>query len=506
MKVECGSCAARYAIQDEKIAGRVFKIRCKKCQSAIVVRGDRVEAPADGAEPSQAVWHVVVDGAQDGPFDRETLCAMREAGSIGDDAFVWREGWADWEAMSAVEELTPSGARHEGADLFAQSDASPFAGEDDVVASSPSARAERSLTGARNESSVLFSLSNLSLLSTGPTGAPASSRASTATASSTAPPRASTEGSGLIDIRALAASGMGGASTGSSTGSGIGFGSGPGPTASDDRVDALLAIGGANPLSALATPVLAPASAEPDRRPLLVVGLGLFAVLVVAVAAVTVVVLTRRPAPGPEVAMPEVTAPAMTEPEVTAPTAAAPPGAGPRATPEPARSEVREPDVEAVEADATRVSASTERAPRRARNHPPRETPAASPRPDTPPRGDRGDRSLTRLLETALDGDRETPTREASPPAPSLAPAPARSEVVAAMNRLSAPVRACGDGAHGNATVSFAFGSDGAVRSADVTAAELPPAVRSCVAREARTARVPPFAQNTFRVVFPFRL
>ena len=40
MKIICENCGAKYSIADEKVKGKVFKIRCKKCQESIVIRGD----------------------------------------------------------------------------------------------------------------------------------------------------------------------------------------------------------------------------------------------------------------------------------------------------------------------------------------------------------------------------------------------------------------------------------------------------------------------------------
>ena len=39
MKIVCDACSAKYSIADEKVQGKVFKIRCKKCSNIIVVRG-----------------------------------------------------------------------------------------------------------------------------------------------------------------------------------------------------------------------------------------------------------------------------------------------------------------------------------------------------------------------------------------------------------------------------------------------------------------------------------
>ena len=38
MKVVCESCQTRYAIADEKVRGKTFKIKCKKCGAFMVVR------------------------------------------------------------------------------------------------------------------------------------------------------------------------------------------------------------------------------------------------------------------------------------------------------------------------------------------------------------------------------------------------------------------------------------------------------------------------------------
>ncbi|MDQ3035626.1 MAG: zinc-ribbon domain-containing protein, partial [Myxococcota bacterium] len=114
MKIVCDSCGAKYSIADEKVAGRVFKIRCKKCGSAIVVRGDQSaqESAAAGAAPAagfdyggEAVWHVVVEGEQQGPFSPAQLGGMISANTIGWDAYVWREGFEDWKPAQDIEEL-----------------------------------------------------------------------------------------------------------------------------------------------------------------------------------------------------------------------------------------------------------------------------------------------------------------------------------------------------------------------------------------------------------------
>ena len=59
MKVTCQSCQAKYTIADEKVRGKVAKIRCKKCGTTIIVNG--TEGAAAG--PSE---HPVADYTQQG--------------------------------------------------------------------------------------------------------------------------------------------------------------------------------------------------------------------------------------------------------------------------------------------------------------------------------------------------------------------------------------------------------------------------------------------------------
>ena len=44
MKIICDSCSTKYSIADEKVRGKVFKIKCKKCSHIIVANGDRAVA------------------------------------------------------------------------------------------------------------------------------------------------------------------------------------------------------------------------------------------------------------------------------------------------------------------------------------------------------------------------------------------------------------------------------------------------------------------------------
>src|SRR5215468_1035606 len=49
MKFVCDSCSTKYSIADERVRGRVLKIRCKSCNHVITVREEASQAgPAPG--------------------------------------------------------------------------------------------------------------------------------------------------------------------------------------------------------------------------------------------------------------------------------------------------------------------------------------------------------------------------------------------------------------------------------------------------------------------------
>jgi predicted Zn finger-like uncharacterized protein len=129
MKINCQSCGAKYTIADEKVRGRTVKIRCKKCSSAIVVKGPEempppeeeeeddatrvysggevpeglaLSIPPQGADPG---WMVTLDDGAQREGSVEELRAMYEAGTIHDDSYVWREGMTDWKTLADTPEL-----------------------------------------------------------------------------------------------------------------------------------------------------------------------------------------------------------------------------------------------------------------------------------------------------------------------------------------------------------------------------------------------------------------
>jgi len=128
MKFVCDRCQTRYSISDEKVRGKVLKIRCKTCSNIIVVReqtgveqvaastsaavasgGGRgptprteVEMPkAQPAGPSGAdvEWWVAIKGTQHGPMKRAEVEAFYRDGRITARSYCWNEGLSGWSRL-----------------------------------------------------------------------------------------------------------------------------------------------------------------------------------------------------------------------------------------------------------------------------------------------------------------------------------------------------------------------------------------------------------------------
>src|SRR5687767_14975680 len=108
MKIVCDNCSTKYSIADEKVRGKVFKIKCKKCSHIIVVKGQESAAEGqaagfdqketrvfdysgfeggqkDGAAAGSAaadpIWHLVIDREQVGPL---TVAEVQQKWSMGE--------------------------------------------------------------------------------------------------------------------------------------------------------------------------------------------------------------------------------------------------------------------------------------------------------------------------------------------------------------------------------------------------------------------------------------
>lgn len=125
MKVTCQACSAQYTIADDKVKGRKVKIRCKACQTPIVVDGQNPppEAPSTGLSeappaldpfapetavaPDADVWNVNLSDTDSRTMTTAEVIEGFRSALITTDAFVWKDGMGDWVAIMDCVELAP---------------------------------------------------------------------------------------------------------------------------------------------------------------------------------------------------------------------------------------------------------------------------------------------------------------------------------------------------------------------------------------------------------------
>ena len=138
MKFLCSNCKAKYQISDEKVAGRTLRMRCRRCQEEIVIRGDApslvgTPAPAASRAPVSAAavalgselqrqlseppgasvvpaaasegWHVAIGNNPVGPVSLDEVRHKLESGAANAATLVWRDGFDDWLPLRDVPQL-----------------------------------------------------------------------------------------------------------------------------------------------------------------------------------------------------------------------------------------------------------------------------------------------------------------------------------------------------------------------------------------------------------------
>jgi len=407
MKIVCDACQAKYSISDDKVQGKVFKIRCKKCSNIIVVRGGAgaaEPAPAPQQEKDtrvydygyeggdhapagdESVWHVVINQDQVGPMTAVEVQRRFGSGDIDSETYIWREGFTDWLPLSQVDTFASlvasgsapargaggsssgseaiasmfgggedaAGGRSDPGDLFAAASANAGRHDDDAgdlfggkPAASPTSQAANSkMRGERNENSVLFSLNNLAQLASDKPAAVTAHAAPSASSGSSATGGSGGEGSGLIDIRSMASAYLGGPGSGSSKPVPAGIGS----------IDDLPVFGGGGGFSE--PQVIVPIASRGNSNKLMYALIGSVGLLAAAAVVVVVVLLKGGADKPPQIAAitkPDVAAPEARTPEpgttapdpAAKPTAAKPDPTPPAADPKPAAANPTNPPVAA---------------------------------------------------------------------------------------------------------------------------------------------------------------
>lgn len=116
MKFYCDRCNAKYSIADEKVRGKIVKVRCKRCSDIITVSEEtnRAHQSVPGTESgggrssvssggSGKEWYYSVQGETYGPIGEKVLAEKYRSGELSANTYVWREGFGDWESASSVE-------------------------------------------------------------------------------------------------------------------------------------------------------------------------------------------------------------------------------------------------------------------------------------------------------------------------------------------------------------------------------------------------------------------
>jgi predicted Zn finger-like uncharacterized protein len=136
MKFSCDRCQTRYSIGDDKVRGKVLKIRCKTCGNIVVVREQlpTVQGEASGyavpqmasagtgsvpftggtgpllaaaspPPPSQTrdiEWFIAIKGKQHGPASADDVARLYRDGLITERSYLWHEGLSAWTRLKEL--------------------------------------------------------------------------------------------------------------------------------------------------------------------------------------------------------------------------------------------------------------------------------------------------------------------------------------------------------------------------------------------------------------------
>ena len=114
MKISCQSCQSKYNVADEKVQGKIVKIRCRKCGATIVVNATSGVAangstsvppaePAGGGGAVEGEWHVSVSDNDQRTMTLAQLVDAYNTGVVAQDTFIWTEGMGDWKPLADVD-------------------------------------------------------------------------------------------------------------------------------------------------------------------------------------------------------------------------------------------------------------------------------------------------------------------------------------------------------------------------------------------------------------------
>src|SRR5262249_2037812 len=108
MKITCQACQAKYTIADEKIQGKIAKIRCRKCGAIVLV--DATTAAAGKSEgpvspTASDSWLVSVAEGDQRTMTLKEIAHAYESNVISEETYVWKDGMSDWQPLAEVPEV-----------------------------------------------------------------------------------------------------------------------------------------------------------------------------------------------------------------------------------------------------------------------------------------------------------------------------------------------------------------------------------------------------------------
>jgi predicted Zn finger-like uncharacterized protein len=132
MKITCQSCQSKYNVADEKVHGKIVKIRCRKCGGTIVVNAtaggangaraaEEAQVSLAPAQPSMVAapstaggeWHVNLGDNDQRQMSIADLVTAYNTGTVTQETFIWTDGMDDWRPLAEVEAVV--GALHAAA-------------------------------------------------------------------------------------------------------------------------------------------------------------------------------------------------------------------------------------------------------------------------------------------------------------------------------------------------------------------------------------------------------
>ncbi len=108
----CPNCGTDCPVPDDKISGRILKVRCKNCKHIFYIKDPALDEPVIGnlhAPPppdEEDHWFYAHKSETMGPVSLAIIKRLIETAKIISSTLVWKEGMDNWKPVIEVDELT----------------------------------------------------------------------------------------------------------------------------------------------------------------------------------------------------------------------------------------------------------------------------------------------------------------------------------------------------------------------------------------------------------------